>query len=238
MDKKTITRVADALADAEKNLQLVIGETAMGGDYTLSQAASVVAEEVKRLRSSLRSPVGEAVVGDPRPRESRTVSPTVAARLAREAKPKSKPERLAEKQAAPKRRQAKRSASVNSQKSPAGYPRFEIRRHNLHRIGWSKKGNEEYVHKAPREVYDQAIDAMAALAERGRGPFMADEFLEELADLVSHAPPSYQVYVVLGFLRHAKCIEQVGREGYVVPMNLKGLASSAWERCATDGESR
>lgn len=222
MDAPTTTRVAKALAEAEKNLQLVIGETAKSGDYSLSKAASGVAEEVRRIRASLPETKPEA------PAARLSAHSSLRRGQLREQRTKSKATSSA------KHTRTSRPTPARKAPRPSGYPRFDIRRDNLHRIGWSRKEKEEYVHKAPHEAFEQAIDAMLAVSQGARGPFMAEEFLSKLQELDGNAPPSYQVYVVIGFLRHMTCIEQVGREGYLLPTDLKQVASRAWDACAAD----
>lgn len=108
----------------------------------------------------------------------------------------------------------------------SGYPKFEVRNGTLVRTGWSKKQSHEYAHKVPKAIFDRTVKAMAALAKSGTGPFMAEQIIEQVDHLGLESIPSYQVYVVLGFLRHGNVIKQIGREGYRLPEDLTERARS------------
>jgi len=108
------------------------------------------------------------------------------------------------------------------------YPKFNVKNDTLIRIGWSKKQKREYTHKAPKFVFEGTVKAMAALAQNGAGPFTAEEIIEQVNHMESEMIPSYQVYVVIGFLRARKCIVQVGREGYNIPVDVCGKAEDVW----------
>lgn len=109
------------------------------------------------------------------------------------------------------------------------YPRFQVKKDALIRIGWSKKERREYTHKAPKAVYDQTVRAMGDLARSAAGPFMAEQIIEHLNQIGPESIPSYQVYVVIGLLRETSCIKQRGREGYDVPTDIVPRAEREWE---------
>ena len=109
------------------------------------------------------------------------------------------------------------------------YPKFAVKNDTLIRIGWSKKEHREYTHKTPRTVFDGTVKVMATLAQNGAGPFTAEEIIEQVNHMESETIPSYQVYVVIGFLRARKCIVQVGREGYDIPTEIATRARKEWE---------
>ncbi|MHC4571679.1 MAG: hypothetical protein ACYS0C_06350 [Planctomycetota bacterium] len=119
--------------------------------------------------------------------------------------------------------------SASRRGGKARYPRFDVKKNSLIRIGWSKKERREYTHKAPKAVYDQTVRAMADLARSAAGPFMAEQIIEHLNQMGSETIPSYQVYVVIGLLRRANCIKQRGREGYDVPTDIAPRAEREWE---------
>jgi len=124
-------------------------------------------------------------------------------------------------------RGTKKSKRNKGRKS--GYPKFEVKKGMLIRIGWSKKQKREYTHKVPKVVFDVTVKAMARVAKSGAGPFMAEEVIERVNELSTEAIPSYQVYVVIGLLRMCSCIKQIGREGYSIPENIEKVAENAWE---------
>ena len=121
----------------------------------------------------------------------------------------------------------RKSASRKGIKSK--YPKFEVKNDTLIRIAWSKKQRREYTHKAPRFVFNETVKAMAALAQSGAGPFMAEQIIEQVNNMESEAVPSYQVYIVIGLLRKTKCIKQVGREGYSIPTDIRTKTEKEWE---------
>lgn len=106
------------------------------------------------------------------------------------------------------------------------YPTFELRKDAIVRIGWSKKQRREYNHKVPRSVYDLSVKAMEMLLSKKKGPFMAEQIIDELNQSRSDAIPSYQVYVVIGLLREKNLIKQIGRDGYEIPSDISSIAGN------------
>lgn len=117
---------------------------------------------------------------------------------------------------------------VLRKRTKTNYPKFKVIKDTLIRIGWSKKQRREYTHKAPRFVFDQTVKVMAALAQNGAGPFLAEQIIEQANNNESETIPSYQVYLVIGLLRKAECIKQVGRDGYIIPQDLVKKAEEKW----------
>jgi hypothetical protein len=117
----------------------------------------------------------------------------------------------------------------SKQKTRKGeYPRFCVREGVLRRIGWSKKGKREYEHKVPKDVFASAVKAAASVGATAHGPVTAEEIMERVTDAAGVPVPSYQVYVVIGLLKQKGCIEQVGREGYVIPNDIDTRAHALW----------
>jgi len=108
------------------------------------------------------------------------------------------------------------------------YPKFIMRNDSLYRVGWSKKRRGEYHHKVPRHVFDGTVEAIAGLSAVGAGPFTAEEIMERANAGACEPFPAYQVYVVIGFLRARRCVEQLGREGYQAPADFSERAARAW----------
>lgn len=108
------------------------------------------------------------------------------------------------------------------------YPKFEIKNDTLVRIGWSKKERREYTHKVTKRVFYETVEVMGRLAKGGAGPFMAETIIEQVNNAESETIPSYQIYVVIGFLRKLNCIKQIGREGYDIPIDLAQKVESEW----------
>jgi len=129
---------------------------------------------------------------------------------------------------------AEESASGKARRKMGGrkgrkgaYPRFEIEGDQLIKIGWSKKQKREYSHKVPKDVFERVVKGMAALARRSSGPFAVEDVIEIVGNEGGNVP-SYQMYVVLAFLRDRGCVEQKGREGYEIPVSIENDASSQW----------
>lgn len=120
--------------------------------------------------------------------------------------------------------------------SRSKYPKFQVKNGALVRIGWSKKEKREYTHKVSKKVFDQTVEEMYRLANGGAGPFTAEEIIEQVNNMESETIPSYQVYVVIGFLRAKKCIVQVGREGYNIPQDILDKARHTW-RDLSEGQA-
>ena len=112
----------------------------------------------------------------------------------------------------PPARPARTAAKKTTKK--AGYPRYERSGDKLVKVGWSKKHKDQYEHRAPRA-------AVIAVARQLSGQVKANEVFEvpdilPVADPSGGEVPSYQVYLVLGWLRDAGAIEKKGRDGYVL----------------------
>jgi len=118
---------------------------------------------------------------------------------------------------------------VLRKRTKTDYPKFKVIKDTLIRIGWSKKQRREYTHKAPRLVFERTNKAMVLLAQGGAGPFLAEQIIEQANNNESETIPSYQVYLVIGFLRMTECIKQVGRDGYIIPQDIVNKAEEKWE---------
>ena len=71
---------------------------------------------------------------------------------------------------------------------------------------------------------------MANLSKGENGPFMAEQIIDKIHASEPEMVPSYQVYVIIAFLRHINCISQKGREGYEIPIDINDRAKEAWEK--------
>jgi len=109
------------------------------------------------------------------------------------------------------------------------FPKYEIKNGTLVRIGWSKKEKREYTHKVPKRLFYETVEVMGRLAQGGTGPFMAEKIIEQVNNAESETIPSYQIYVVIGFLRKLNCIKQIGREGYDIPTDISMRAKKEWD---------
>lgn len=107
------------------------------------------------------------------------------------------------------------------------YPRFFVASGLLHKVGWSKKDREEYVHKLPREAYELIVQAIGETSQSGRKLVTSDQLV---ARLQSHDPPvpAYQVYVAMALLRSNDVVKKKGREGYAVASDVVLRAQAIW----------
>jgi hypothetical protein len=98
-------------------------------------------------------------------------------------------------------------------RSSSQYPKFRRQAESLVKVAWSKKERKEYEQKAPKKVIDHvALD----LARRGANSDIVavDQIVPLIGAEDGREVPSYQVYVVLAWLRALELVEVVGRQGY------------------------
>ena len=99
-------------------------------------------------------------------------------------------------------------------KKASMYPYFEVDEGWIGKVGWSKKNREEYRHYAP-------ISAALALAEhvdrtQQPGRVWTVEDIGEVVDSeAGEAMPSYQLYLVIAWMRSVGLLTKQGRSGYV-----------------------
>jgi hypothetical protein len=96
-----------------------------------------------------------------------------------------------------------------ARKLARGYPRFEREGERLIKIGWSKKDEKEYEHKTSHS----AIEAVVKSLRETKGRFTIDEILP-IKDATESEVPSYQVYIVVAWLRQTGAIDRIGNDGY------------------------
>lgn len=118
----------------------------------------------------------------------------------------------------PSRIVAKKSGSKSPGSKKKGYPKFLFRDGSLYKLGWSKKKNDEYVHRVPVAVVTLVSSALQALAG-STAPVSSEQILE--SDPLKGSVPNYQVYIVLAFLKDRGIINPVGREGFQLPPQIK-----------------
>ena len=199
MNRKTASTVAKLLSEAEARLMQVISEAALASEYDLSTAASSVARDIQKITGML--PDAKPVDALPVNNESITKPTQTHYDDSKRSKPKHQ---------------------------KADYPRFKIQNSVLIRIGWSKKFKREYLHKVSYNIFPRVTRAMRDVAGELDSPVTAEDIIEHLENSSDESTPSYQVYIVLGFLKQKECIEQVGREGYRIPRPIEEIASEAW----------
>lgn len=118
------------------------------------------------------------------------------------------------------------TAGPRSRGGQRRYPRFTRRGDELVKTGWSKKGRDEYQHRAPRSLL---LALVGRLVEAGstRKVLPTTAFMSGNGQ---EGPSSYQFYLCLAWLRELGLVEQHGRQGYTVPQpaRLRQVVDDAW----------
>lgn len=105
------------------------------------------------------------------------------------------------------------------------YPRFERQGDRLVKIGWSKKDRAEYEHKAPLVAVEAVIDEIDKAT--CKGAYLRVEDILPVKQKDEEEVPSYQVYLVVAWLREIGAIERVGNDGYRVQGDRASLDGQA-----------
>jgi hypothetical protein len=113
------------------------------------------------------------------------------------------------------------NSSVRSTKSSrsrptkgSGFPRFERDGEKLVKIGWSKRDDRIYEHRAPRDVVFLVALSISAKV-KPKAVFTMDQVLP-VNDNDGNEVPSYQAYLGLAWLRSIGLIQKRGKEGYAL----------------------
>ena len=109
------------------------------------------------------------------------------------------------------------------------YPRFEQDSDKLVKVGWSKKDQAEYEHRAPKETVFRIAEILNSTIASGK--VFAMDRLMPFKNIDGSEIPSYQAYLALGWFRVLGAVQERGKEGYIV-VNDKLDAShldGAWE---------
>lgn len=108
------------------------------------------------------------------------------------------------------------------------YPKFHAENLCLVKVGWSKKAKKEYVHKLPRDVYEDLLEIIARRAALGTENFAAEEILQA-SQRLTESVPDYQIYLTLAFLQDRGILEKEGRRGYRAQQDVQKAGLAAWE---------
>jgi hypothetical protein len=111
-------------------------------------------------------------------------------------------------------------------KTKGVYPRFAVEDGVLCKVGWSKKEKLEYVHKIPRDAYENTIRIIGEIAG-GKRLFTSQHIAEQLQSR-GFTVPIYQVYLTLAVLREHKIIRKKGRDGYFSDRDVVALGGKLW----------
>lgn len=113
----------------------------------------------------------------------------------------------------PGRKRGQRSVSRrNSSKRADHYPRFERDGDKLVKVGWSKKNEEAYEHRAPKDAIMRFREHLTEKFDAG-AMFTMEELLP-VPTTNGGEVPSYQAYLALAWLRDRGAIRKKGRDGY------------------------
>lgn len=119
-----------------------------------------------------------------------------------------------ERPTASRTRQTKKDST--SAAPSASYPRFQRDSLRLTKVGWSKRDETEYEHKAPK----RAISAVAAAIQNVDGDVFSVEDLLPIKEEDGSDVPSYQVYLVINWLRQIGAVRRHGNDGYTCNPSL------------------
>ena len=126
----------------------------------------------------------------------------------------------------------KQSASYAGRAIKKGYPKFARDGNHLVKTGWSKKDQGEYRHRVPESAVSAVVSAL-----RGFG---STEFsmgkLTPVHNGKGKAVPSYQVYLVVAWLRACGALRKAGRGGYVAIPERVSAAAVKEHWAALEGE--
>jgi hypothetical protein len=194
---KASEKIEPILLYAERELRDVIADAAKAGDY---EGVDLAREVAARIRAMV---------------------PLVGSRLA------ASQNGSAATADDPRGSAAKHTSARRGAGKKGSYPRFQVRKGTLWKYGWSKSDKKEYVHKVPKEVFEQTVAAIGTLTQNGVSPLAADQIIEQI-ELAGHSVPVYQVYVALAFLRQHNVVRRHGRDGYLVIPDFAERAGGLW----------
>lgn len=206
---KTVGALNRALQSAEREVLTALAQAAQAGDLESVDKARRVAGELRRISQNLNR--------DAASQNGSSDLPT-------------KPER---------KKSNRRSVEPNATKTALKkYPEFITRRDTLYRRAWSRKKHMEYEHKAPRQTVEEVVRALADAAAGETKPVPVERIMSKVNRSSTVSIPQYQVYLVIGWLRHGNCIEQVGRDGYRIPLEIVEAANELWRAGETTSASK
>ena len=205
---KGMDRIADAaelLRKTESALRTLVKEAATEGDYEvvcrLAEWARGLAELLDGAVSSVRC-ASNVRHASARASDLDSAESAVTGR------------RASFGSVAPSRR-TKRTKARPRVKGRKGYPKFYRQRGQLVKVGWSKRSNAEYAHRAPRKI----VSLLASKIVRASvdAEVVSTEDLLPIRDPHAHSDvPGYQAYLCLAWLREEGLLTPKGRQGYVV----------------------
>lgn len=180
--------VQTILGDAEVSLRELIERALAAEQYADVAFIARIADAIAQLRrgDDVESPSSSQIhhTNASQDRQSTTGSPPVA----------------------PKSRGRRQQAGE--------FPRFERDRDKLVKIGWSKRDERVYEHRAPRDVVFLVSTAISRKV-KPKAVFTMDQILP-VSDAGGAEVPSYQAYLALAWLRSLGLVQRKGKEGYAL----------------------
>jgi ankyrin repeat protein len=124
-----------------------------------------------------------------------------------------------------------KDATANTTLSPTEYPKFFKTNDKLTMIGWSKKGQTEYKHEAPRSILEILVSALLDRSVN-RESVPIDELLPIRDPETNTEFPQYQVRLFLRWLRHIGIVTKHGHQGYSIrkTADLQSTVNAGWRR--------
>lgn len=188
----SVQQAVKVLQDAEGRLRSLMSEEIAGRRYAELPTLAGLADGLAALLEDLDTPPAD----EPPNLPDRTVP------------------RAPGRQSNPKHGESAPASTTKSAKKAPKYPYFEIDEAWIGKVGWSKKNREEYRHYAPVS----AAEVLAEHIDRTQKPGRVWT-VEDLGDVVDpeagEAMPSYQLYLVIAWMRSADLLTKQGRSGYV-----------------------
>lgn len=180
--------VQKILGDAEGSLRELIERALAAGQYADVATIARTADTIAQLR---RGNDGE----------SPSSSQTHHADASQDSRPTGGSPRVARK-------------SRERRQQGTDFPRFERDGEKLVKIGWSKRDERVYEHRAPRDVVFLVSTAISRKVEP-KALFTMDRILP-VNDAAGAEVPSYQAYLALAWLRSLGLVQRKGKEGYAL----------------------
>lgn len=199
--------IVDVLTEAEDQFTLRLQKAAGDRQYADVATLAAVSEQLHNLIQSIND-------------NGRTPEPSIAVRVTDSSG-----------SAAHKLGSRRGIAKAKNERANA-YPRFARSGHRLVKIAWSKKDGAEYEHRAPHIA---VLAVVSSLRKLGSGEFSMDE-LAQVRDKYGNEVPSYQVYLVMAWLRAWGAVRKIGRGGYVSSLGDLTDAAVNEHWSALDGE--
>ena len=222
MDRETAKKLQSTLSAAESELQQLIAESSIAGDYAGVRNAAKVAE-FWAARPAHRSGLGseQAKWEAFRPRKSDT-NPYILDVL---------------KQAERAFRRLKRQAVDRADGAAVHLTRQHARlvrgiagrfvQVRQPKNDWSKTENCEYVHRVTLTAYRNTLNALENLGRNAQGPLKSSRIHQEVQRICHVGIRSHEIYTVLGMLKEQGIIESTGADLFLIPSNVGVVAQTA-----------